>query len=107
MLYCIQVTIIISDERIYLSSKLVQKLLFVLILQTRKSDLDDSIFYLENLQSQEKFISTKTDCSNVYSSYLKSTMFCADDQDHSEGKVNLQFVKTFSMLIVSAHAVKA
>ena len=59
----------------------------------QKSDLDDSIFFLEKLQSQEKFISTSESCSKTYKSAISdigntNRTFCADDQDQSQGKVD-------------------
>ena len=59
----------------------------------KKSDLDDSIFFMKKLQSQDKFISTSETCSETYKPKISdigntNRIFCADDQDQSQGKVD-------------------
>ena len=58
-------------------------------IRNAKSDLDGSIFFQEKLQSQEKFITPRDNCLEVYPDDFGHMKFCADDQDHSVGKCNV------------------
>ena len=58
-------------------------------IRNAKSDLDGSIFFQEQLQTQEKFITPQDNCLEVYPDNFGYMKFCADDQDHSVGKCDV------------------